>query len=605
MKIRLIVILYLFIIAVSSTAKDNQELQFIDGIVVTASRSPQAFSDVTRQVTIINAEEIEKMPSTGIADILANAVGIDIRNRGIYGIQADISMRGGTFEQTVVLINGVKLTDPQTGHHLLDIPINKNNIESIEILNGAGSRLYGPNAIGGVINFITKKNQSKEIQTEFSIGDFGLTEFSAGLDYPHVGNLTVTRQHSDGFAYNTDFNILKATYSNNFRLLSGWLNIYTGYSDKEFGANKFYTGLYPEWEKTVSIFLLTSADFRNKLFSFEPKIFYRHHNDDFILSRYNPEIYRNKTGTNQYGLEMQFSHSTSWATHTIGVELAVDNINSTGLGDHFRNRGGLFIESQMKANERLTMVPGLMAYKYAEYNWQYFPGIDIGFDIINQLKITTSISKAFRIPTYTDLYNTSPSNLGNPALKPERAINYEAGFKLNLNKLKFNGTFFIRDGNDLIDWIQSANDTSAPWQAENVNEINTIGLEFTSELLIPKSFLRNIRFQYSYLDSKHEINNNFSDYSSKYALSHLRHLFQSSINIYLGKNVNYDIKFKYAKRLTDDEYNSVDGRLNWRINYFRVFTEVINIFSYRYSETGLSPMPGRWFRIGFALETPF
>ncbi|MCK4631428.1 MAG: TonB-dependent receptor, partial [Bacteroidales bacterium] len=111
----------------------------IKEIVVSGQRSPSIHSELNRVVTVIRKEQIRNAPVQSLQEILEYAVNIDVRQRGNFGVQADISIRGGSFEQTLILLNGIKINDPQTGHHNLNIPIDINSIERIEILEGPGS----------------------------------------------------------------------------------------------------------------------------------------------------------------------------------------------------------------------------------------------------------------------------------------------------------------------------------------------------------------------------------------------------------------------------------------------------------------------------------
>lgn len=260
-------------------------IQQIDGIVVTASRSPSAFNDLARSITIIGPSEIEEMPAGSIADLLSGVLSADVRNRGVHGVQADISLRGGTFEQVLILIDGIKVSDPQTGHHNLNLPITRSEIERIEILSGAASKLYGPNAMGGVINIITKKETSRKVHLEASGGEFGLSELAGRVTLP-VGAFSTSRKKSNGYIENTEFDILTLSYANSILLGGAGINFSARYMDKEFGAYKFYSDFFPnEWEATEALFLTADANLKAARFSIIPRVSWRRHKDDFILDQ--------------------------------------------------------------------------------------------------------------------------------------------------------------------------------------------------------------------------------------------------------------------------------------------------------------------------------
>ena len=135
----------------------------LDEVEVTASRAPIALNQATKIVTVIPAQEIAAAPVTSIQDLLEYAAGVDVRQRGEGGTQADISIRGGTFDQIAVLLNGINLSNPQTGHYSFDIPVNLSDIERIEVISGPSSRVFGASAFAGAINIITKSGQSNRI----------------------------------------------------------------------------------------------------------------------------------------------------------------------------------------------------------------------------------------------------------------------------------------------------------------------------------------------------------------------------------------------------------------------------------------------------------
>jgi len=134
---------------------------------------------------------------------------MDVTQRGYHGMQGDISARGASFEQVLIMIDGVKLNDSQTGHHNLDLPVNLVDIERIEIMQGHGSSLYGPGAFGGVINIITKDAKKCPLKLSASAGDFGLFnyEMQKSVGIKNIMNhITLSSAKSTGYRYDTGFN---------------------------------------------------------------------------------------------------------------------------------------------------------------------------------------------------------------------------------------------------------------------------------------------------------------------------------------------------------------------------------------------------------------
>ena len=228
-----------------------------DEVIVTAGMVPISISEVPRSVYVIRQEDIQNSPVQNLQDLLSYVPGLDLRARGLEGVQADVSLRGGSFEQTLILLDGVKLNDPQTGHHNMNLPVNMNDIERVEILKGPASSIYGPNAFAGVINFITKKANNSELSANLSGGSFGFLNGGLSVHVPYVDSdnlLSISKTKSDGYTHNTNFDITTFYYKSYVPLNSGSANVAVGYTDKSFGANGFYTTQFPnQWEETKTL----------------------------------------------------------------------------------------------------------------------------------------------------------------------------------------------------------------------------------------------------------------------------------------------------------------------------------------------------------------
>ncbi len=236
----------------------------MDSVVVTANRVPVLFSEIGRSISVLSQREMELLPVTNIQDLLEQISGIDIKQRGPEGIQADVSIRGGNFEQSLILIDGIKLIDPQTGHHNMNIPISFDQLERVEILKGQGSRIYGANAFSGVINLITKKSAINSLQAEINGGENNYFKLGLNSTY-NIGNtfhnISFSKIKSDGYRFNTGFDSYNFSLNNSFRFNNAILNTIYGYTDKDFGANSFYTTRFPnQAEKTKTHLAAISAD---------------------------------------------------------------------------------------------------------------------------------------------------------------------------------------------------------------------------------------------------------------------------------------------------------------------------------------------------------
>ncbi|MDX1284205.1 MAG: TonB-dependent receptor plug domain-containing protein, partial [Draconibacterium sp.] len=266
-----------------AVVQDTSEIKMeydLDEIEVSAQRTPALYSQVARIISVIERKEIDATPAQTIQDLLEYVAGVDVRQRGAEGVQTDISIRGGTFDQTLILLNGINITDPQTGHHNLNLPVSLSQIDRIEILEGPAARVYGPNAFSGAINIITKQKSSNDAEASFSGGSFGYINgnLSASFQTGKMNHmLALNGKRSDGHIDNTDFNEKNGFYSNLFNSQKGNLEFQLGASKKGFGANSFYTPKYPDqYEETKTLFSSIRWESNGPL-NLTPTIYYRRH----------------------------------------------------------------------------------------------------------------------------------------------------------------------------------------------------------------------------------------------------------------------------------------------------------------------------------------
>jgi len=601
--------MWVWLVAIAMQASpvmaQHEQIQILDDvIVVTATRVPTTFSELSRTVFIIGMEEIASSPGRSIGDLLSRVPGVDVRRQGSHGVQADVSIRGGTFQQTLFLIDGIKVSDPQTGHHNLDLPVTMADVGRIEILKGPGSRLYGPNAMSGVVNVITKQATGRRVQLETSGGSDGFFDRQLAVTYPIAGathRLALSRRSSSGYRDNTEFDIRTMAYRTGFTAGENAVRLLAGYAEKEFGAYKFYSDRFPdEWEATKTWFLSVDADLKTAPVSLTPRFFWRRHEDDFVLDRNRPDWFRNNHSTDHYGAEIQTSLATSWGTTVIGGELASEEIESSNLGDHSRNRGGLFFEQRFKPTPRLSLVPGAWIFRYSDWGWEAWPGIDIGYRLTSTARIYFSTGRSYRIPTYTELFYKSPANMGNPELRPEEAWTHELGAALSGDMFSANLSLFVRKGSNLIDWGRGSPDD--PWQVLNVSETTTQGIEVGLGIDPAPVWTwfstTHVAVRYAYLDSDRKT----GTYESKYMLDHLKHEAIFDIDQLWFSMMKQSWRLRYLDRYNGDNYIVVDSRVTGNYNSLGLFVEVVNLFNASYVEVGTIPMPGRWFRIGVRIN---
>ncbi len=573
-------------------------------VVVTASRLPSTFMETVRHVTVLDSTDIRSLPVQSVQELLSYVQSADVKQRGPLGVQADVSLRGSTFEQTLVLLNGVKVTDPQTGHHQLNIPVSLQDIERIEVLHGHGSSIYGPNAFGGVVNILTRESRGAFLSTGAVAGEYGLLEGHITSAYPvgrTANRLSFSKRISGGYRPNTDFDITRFTHTTTVDVGEQQMNLLAGYMRKAFGANDFYAGNFPnQREETRTSIVQMGGEFQVRKMTLLPKMYWRRNYDEFILDSQRADWYRNRHTTDSYGGELQSQFTSALGQTAVGGELGRELIRSNSLGNHQRSRGGLFLEHQMELASSLDVMTGAFAYYHSGWGWKVWPGVGIGLSVTPTLQVYGNIGKAYRVPNFTELYYDSPANKGNPSLKPEESLSYEGGLKWLDRGLLGNISLFRRHGNNLIDWGRNHSDD--PWMVRNLSRIRTTGMEAAVDVFPHQSGfsgpVNRIELKYGYLRSTIQ---EVAATQSKYVFNYPRHQVMVDIILSLPFRLRQRWSYRYENRLSGSGHQThqiVDTRLYRRSANFRLFLDVTNLFNEQYRYFPGVPMPGRWIRLG-------
>lgn len=641
-------VIYFLSVPTLSIAENDDTTQVkiqydLDEIEVSAQRSPALYSQIARVITVIDRKDIEALPSQSVQDLLEYVAGVDIRQRGAEDVQADVSIRGGTFDQTLILLNGINITDPQTGHHNLNLPLSLNQIEKIEILEGPAARIYGPNAFSGAINIITRKPDSSLIQGEITGGS---NRYFDGNFFTsiHSGNfnqqISAGRKSSDGYINNTDFKIINVFYSNKLNTKKGNLSFQGGFTKKGFGANSFYTPKYPnQYEETKT--LLTSVKWEsNSKLHISPAVYWRQHQDRFELFRNNPPSWYNSHNyhlTNVYGANVNSWFNWLAGKTAIGVEIRSENILSNVLGNDLDNPQKVPGEdAEFTKSDTRNYVSGFLEHAIYHGKWSFttglmgnyisgsdlglnvFPGIDLSYELKQALKLFSSFNTSLRMPTFTDLYYSGPTNIGNPNLKPEKSATLEGGLKWSSKLVRGQLVLFYRNGKDIIDWVKLDNDDL--WQPMNLTQLKSLGAELQSQFNLKQQFGKYypnkvyINYFYNNLEKK-EVN-----FISNYVLDHLKHKLIISVNQDIIKNLSIEVKANFQDRagtytkfedenwigeVNYDPFWLFDTKLCYRYSGINAFTIITNIFNTSYYDLGNVTQPGRWLKIGISYQIGF
>ncbi len=576
-----------------STSLAAQPHQVRDTVTVTAAARPVPFDNLARAVTVLTREQIARLPARSVAELLRYAVGLDVRARGPFGIQSDFSIRGASFGQTLVLVDGVRLNDAQSGHHNGDIPVPIGDIERIEVLQGAGSSLHGADAFGGTINVITRKTV-RGASGSLSAGDFGLLQGTmrwAGAG-PRLPSLAVEGARSSGFMFARDFGTLAASAG---VLAGGGTRARLGYVRKEFGANGFY-GPSPSREWTDQTLVTIERDpVEIGRWQASAVASYRTHGDRFLWDVRRPGVLESRHRTHAALATAKLRRALgSRSGVAAGAETGVDWIRSNNLGDHHVARTGLYLEWEQALGPRAVLYPGVRYDRYSSFGSAWSPALSASLWLAPAVRLRGAAGRAFRIPTFTELYYRDPAHQASGDLRPERAWNLEAGFDwfIGLDWVA-SATAFRRSERDLIDWVR--NTAAERWRTTNIHRLRTTGFEL--ELRRPIGAGALVAADYSRLAA----DAGRVPFLSKYALDYPRDTFALKASAPLPGAVDLGQRLALVRRSDGRRYWIADARVSRAFRATRLFVEGTNLLDTRYQEIKGVDMPGRWILAGIEL----
>ena len=590
-------------------------------------------------VSVIQRDEIAAAPVQTIQELLQFVSSIDVRKRGVNGVQADVSIRGSSADQVLILLNGVNITDPQTGHYNLNIPIDLSSVSRVEILYGSGSRVLGGTPFGGAINIITGEAEKTEANVEVTAGDFGFvsqkadaTILSASKSFSNF--LSFSHQRSDGYIDNTDFKFITAYLHSSYASeKTGKIQFQFGYQDKGYGANSFYSFAYPNQYAQNRTFF-SALSWNKKLTentSIMSQAYWRQLHDRFELFRDFRDAASFYTNHNYHqtdigGIKARLEHFFSFGKTTIGIDARNEHIFSNVLGEPMKNlrqvpfeKGTFFTKEKNRFLlnafaeqafyiQKFTVSGGLSLNYSNDFDFNLSGGIDAEYSLLPTLKCYASVNHAYRLPTFTDLYYTTATHISNPELKPERATVFEIGMKYTGNQLKLTSAVYYRMADDIIDWVKMPD--SVKWESRNFIKINAFGADFSVQYLFNNSFLRRAQISYSYLNQ----DKNSAEYDSRYALDYLKHKITTGLNhkVYKRISMNWNLSWQdrngsFSDFATNESvaykpFFLADVRAQWSNEKIVVYVDVNNIFDKQYADFGGLMQAGRWINTGIRVN---
>ncbi|HNW39186.1 MAG TPA: TonB-dependent receptor [Candidatus Omnitrophota bacterium] len=524
---------------------------------------------------------------------------IDLQSRALSGgIQTDFSLRGAAFSQVLILLNGQRINDPQTGHYNTEIPFTKEDVKKIEVIPGASSSLFGSDAVGGAVNFILRDPAGQKIVWESAAGSqrngYGL--FSVSDKFKDLGfRVSVEDAQSKGFRPDTDYKKFTASLAADLQLpLGNWENNF-GYQQKEYGAYDFYTpGLgYPSREWTSTYLLNSSASLNKEYLLIKPNFLWRRHFDKFALDQRIADY--NNHCTDMFVPSIYLQKETGFLGKTgLGIEWAQEKITSTNLGNHDRQRQSLFLDDGLALGKWWDLGFSLRLDDLSEFDRICTGSFSLKLKLNAQAAFNVGISRSMRIPSFTELYYNDPTTLGNPDLTVEKVWNYQAGFELNQEKFSQGLVLFLRQEEQMIDWVRSS--ASSKWQARNITSDDVFGLEYSLHKKFNQVF--SLDANYAYTDKV--INN--QGYLYKYGPNYARHLANTvfSLNLPFGRQ---EIGFNYKQRPGRRGWLLLNAGLSYNLSQnSKLLLSATNILNVEYQDIPGIPQPGRYIQAGFRLE---
>ncbi|HEX2606367.1 MAG TPA: TonB-dependent receptor [Flavisolibacter sp.] len=621
--------------AVSQEVKNE-----LDGVTVTATLTPEKASRTGRNLVVIKGETIAHLPVHSIDELIRYLPGIEVQARGPMGTQSDFVVRGGTFQQVLILLDGVRLNDPNSGHFASYIPVTPGEIDRIEILKGASSALYGSEAVGGVIQIVTKtfaagKQAASNLNAQINAGEFGLINGSIDGSV-NTGNTMVSagilsnnakgqqQRGTKGFFHNHTATVAWHQY-----LASSWqLALRSSYDDRKFAAQNFYTSFISdtaeEQVKTVwnQVQLTHQGTKDALLFS----VGYKHLNDRYA---YNAVSIANQSNSNLFQALLTDRHTINDHTNlTFGTQFINKSIASNDRGEHsVKQAAGFGSFSFSLFNDRLTVNPALRLEWNERSGWEWVPQANVSWRK-DAWQLRASAGKTIRDADFTERFNNynkpfvASGRLGNPDLEAERSFSYEAGADWFSRKaLKVSVTAFQRNHNRLIDYVTTPyseiprKDNLSPSGsyalAKNIARVRTRGAEadllYAFKMADKKQAWASVGLVW--LDSKSS-----DSQPSLYLSSHARFLANFNLS-YQGRWVVITVNGVYKTRQPQtaaapaiaklsESYFVMNAKVEGYLLQRRLslFAEADNIWNRHYADLLGSVMPERWLMGGIKIS---
>lgn len=627
----------------STTWKTNREV-VLDGVEVTGSRAPLTLGQAARMVVVLDRDQIAQAPVQSVNDLLKYAVGVDVRQRAPLGAQTDISIRGGTSEQITILLNGINICDPQTGHNAFDLPVDISDIERIEVLEGPAGRVFGTSSLLGAINVVTKMPKQTSADVHAEGGSFGYLSSGARGNWLYGkwnNQVSGSYARSDGYSRSKDgglnagFEGSKLFYQGQYEDDALRVSWHAGVRTKGWGSSTSYAT--PKWkadnqfEHTDKIYTAIQAETKQGTFHFHPSIYWNQSRDRYEGYHGQPDLMKyNYNRSNVCGVNLNSYFDWVGGRTAFGAEFRNEDLVSGNLGEplhtpvHIHGTDRDYTLGLNRTNmsfhlehnillRQFTLSAGFIAVKntWNEMPFKVYPGIDMSYRLGNHWKVYASYNSSLRMPSFTELYYSVGGHKADKYLKPEELHAVEGGVKYLSRVVTASASVFHHHSRNMIDWILDTSVTDPVWESVNHTKVNTMGVETACdihfhELWPSQQFLQSLRIAYTYLNEDKKAGEHIQ---SQYSLEYLRHKLTASLQLHLISYLDMGINYRFQDRVGSytnlegetksySPYGITDVRLSWNHPRYTLYVEGNNLFDKTYVDYGLVPQPGLWINSG-------
>ncbi len=584
----------LCLVALSASAQAQSLPTVTADVVVTATTTPVPTQTTGRAVISFSREDLTRLGISSVVDGLRLLPGIDPRARGGRDVQTDFSVRGATFGQALVLIDGVRLNDAQSGHHNGEIPAPLLGIDRIEMVAGPASAVHGADALGGTIQILTRTDRHQTVDVSFAeFGTLSAQASSSGWGLPASWTMSAWGAKSDGFMFDRDYGQGGASLRG--RLRQG-LIVDARHQRRAFGANGFY-GNSPSREWTDGTVISGVWGVSGSTWFSQTRVAARRHHDRFRWDIRRPGFAENTHRTDAIDADLTVSRvAGSTMRVNVGAGGGGDWIESSNLGDHTYGRAYGFAEALWTPVSQVSVQAGARVDHYSTFGTAWNPSLAVSTQLNQRVRLRTSVARAFRIPTFTERFYTDPAHQASDALSPEHGWSVDAGLEVTAADWTLGVSPFTRWDTDVIDWVRQV--PTDRWRTTNVHDVTTRGVEVSASRRWAAALLR---VHYSVLD----VDAAQPPALSKYVLEYARQSAGIAVAVPTGWRTQLAVTADARDRRNGSngqQYVLVGARLTRPFGRVDVYVEGTNLLDETYREIAGVPMPGRTLGIGLRLR---